>query len=113
MRKLPGKKIAEIDPEEFYDFTEVRPQTRVNRRGERVIKWPRNDFYYSTPDDPERGLLLYIGTEPNLRWRPTPTSSPASPPAIRSSSSSLLVRCLTPFPIPASPVLRAALAPLS
>ena len=69
VRKLPAKKIAEIDPEEFYDFTEVRPQTRVNRKGERIIRWPRNDFYRFTPDDPERGLLLYIGTEPNLRWR--------------------------------------------
>lgn len=69
VRKLPAKKIAEIDPEEFFDFTIVRPQTRVNRRGERVIRWPRNDFYSYSPDKTEQGLLLYIGTEPNLRWK--------------------------------------------
>ena len=69
VRKLPAKKFAEIDPEEFYDFTVVRPQTRVNRKGERRIKWPTNDFYYFAPEQESRGMILYVGTEPNLRWR--------------------------------------------
>ena len=69
VRKLPAKKIAEIDPEEFFDFTVVRPQTRVNRRGERIIRWPRNDFYYYPPDESQSGILLYVGTEPNLKWK--------------------------------------------
>ena len=69
VRKLPAKKIAEIDPEEFFDFTVVRPQTRVNRRGERIIRWPRNDFYYYPPDESQSGILLYVGTEANLKWR--------------------------------------------
>ena len=69
VRKLPAKKFAEIDPEEFYDFTVVRPQTRVNRRGERIIRWPTNDFYYYEPEDQSPGIVLYVGTEPNLRWR--------------------------------------------
>ncbi len=69
-RKLPAKKFAEIDPEEFYDFTVTRPHTRVNRRGQRVIRWPRNDFYrYVDEQDSSRNLLLFVGTEPNLRWR--------------------------------------------
>ena len=69
VRKLPAKRFAEIDPEEFYDFTVVRPQTRMNRRGERRIKWPGNDFFYFAPKQESRGLILFIGTEPNLRWR--------------------------------------------
>ncbi len=69
VRKLPARKFAEIDPEEFYDFTVVRPQTRINRRGERVIRWPSNEFYYYAPQDESRGILLFVGTEPNLRWR--------------------------------------------
>lgn len=69
VRKLPAKKFAEIDPEEFYDFTSVRPQTRINRRGERVIRWPTNDFYHYAPEDESRGLIVYVGTEPNLRWK--------------------------------------------
>ena len=69
VRKLPAKKFAEIDPEEFYDFTVTRPHTRVNRYGKRIIRWPRNDFYCFTDDDESKNLLLFIGTEPNLRWR--------------------------------------------
>ena len=70
VRKLPTTKIVEIDPEEYYDFTVNRPQTRVNRQKERTIRWPCNEFYSYIPEnDPENGLLLYVGTEPNLKWR--------------------------------------------
>ena len=70
VRKLPARKFAEIDPEEFYDFTVTRPRTLINRRGQRVIRWPRNSFYYHRdPLDESRNLLLFVGTEPNLRWR--------------------------------------------
>ena len=41
----------------------------MNRTGKRTIRWPRNDFYYHKPEEASRGLLLYVGTEPNLRWR--------------------------------------------
>ena len=69
VRKLPAKKFAEIDPEEFYDFTVVRPQTRTNRRGDRILRWPQNDLYYYAPEEESRRLILFIGTEPNLKWR--------------------------------------------
>ena len=70
VRKLTGTKIAEIDPEEYYDFTVNRPQTRMNRKKERILKWPSNEFYQFIPeDDPDNNLLLYVGTEPNLKWR--------------------------------------------
>lgn len=69
VRKLRAKRFAEIDPEEFYDFTHVRPQSRVNRRGERVTRWPQNDLFYYSPSDDSRALLLFVGTEPNLKWR--------------------------------------------
>ena len=69
VKNLPAEKFAEIDPEEFYDFTEVRPYTRLDDNGERIVTWPTNDFYYYAPEDESRRLILYVGTEPNLRWR--------------------------------------------
>lgn len=70
VRKLPTKKIVEIDPENYYDFTVTRPQTRMNRKQERILKWPCNEFYSYVPEsNPENGVLLYVGTEPNLKWR--------------------------------------------
>ncbi len=69
VRRLPAKKFAEIDPEEFFDFTLVRPQTTINRQGQRVTKWPSNEFFYWSRGDGSDGLLICIGTEPNLKWK--------------------------------------------
>jgi len=34
------------------------------------LYWPANDFYHNVPDgDASRGLVIYLGTEPSLRWR--------------------------------------------
>lgn len=68
-RRLPAKKFAAIDPEEFFDFTMRRPMVRFNREGERVIRWPINDFYFWVREGQSDGILLYEGTEPNLKWR--------------------------------------------
>ncbi|NCZ69356.1 MAG: PAC2 family protein [Actinobacteria bacterium] len=35
--------IATIDPDPFYDFTQVRPEARFDDDGEREIVWPTND----------------------------------------------------------------------
>ena len=69
LEKLPAKKFAEIDPEEFYDFSVVRPEVYLDEEGERAIRWPSNEMYYYAPEDESGGFVLYVGTEPNLRWR--------------------------------------------
>jgi len=66
--KLPATKFAEIDPEEFYDFSTERPHTRLNEQQQRILTWPANDFYYAG-EGGSNGLLLCVGTEPNLKWR--------------------------------------------
>lgn len=69
IRKLSAKKFAEIDPEEFYIFTRVRPATSVNERGERILRWPTNEFFYAPSEGVRQDLLLFVGVEPHLRWR--------------------------------------------
>lgn len=39
--------FASIDPDEFYDFTQVRPYTRPIGDYGRVITWTPNNFYYA------------------------------------------------------------------
>ena len=68
-RTLETRKVAEISPEEFYDFTSTRPQTLLDDKGERYISWPSNDFHAYVPDDDSPGLLLLSGVEPNLKWK--------------------------------------------
>lgn len=60
--------LAEIDPEDFFDFTTVRPTVRLNG-DERVIEWPENRIYLARPEGAERDLLILAGVEPSLRWR--------------------------------------------
>lgn len=59
-------RIAEIEAEEFYDFTQLRPTVRWEGE-ERVIDWPDNAFYYHRVGD--RDLLIFNGVEPHLRWK--------------------------------------------
>ena len=67
-RTLAAEKIASIDPEEFYDFQAVRPEVRLVDGMTREINWPANEFWASRGHS-GHDLLLFVGTEPNLRWR--------------------------------------------
>src|SRR5256885_12752605 len=61
--------IAEIDPEEFYDLTEVRPMIGLTAEGSRSLTWPENVFYGHHLEESERDIVLFLGIEPQLRWR--------------------------------------------
>jgi proteasome assembly chaperone (PAC2) family protein len=61
--------VAELDPEEFFDFTESRPEVRLDDDGRRVIDWPENRFLAGTVPGTERDVVILDGTEPQLRWR--------------------------------------------
>lgn len=61
--------VARIDPEEYYDFTAVRPTVRLSEGLSRVIDWPENSLQAAQIAGTERDLLLFQGVEPSLRWR--------------------------------------------
>ncbi|MCZ6873213.1 MAG: PAC2 family protein [bacterium] len=69
VRRLSAPRLASIDPEAFFEFTEVRPFVRRTADGNRTIRWPRSDFFMWQPPDGQEGLLLFRGMEPNLRWQ--------------------------------------------
>lgn len=71
LRQLQGKKFAEIDPEEFYDFSQERPRSSRTRDGRRRVHWPANDFSYwkAQGDAAIPGVMFFVGIEPNLKWR--------------------------------------------
>jgi proteasome assembly chaperone (PAC2) family protein len=66
---LDADLIAQVDPEEFFDFQANRPTIRLTEGQTREIEWPGNVLLAATPLGAERDLLLLAGTEPNLRWR--------------------------------------------
>ncbi len=80
--------LAEIDADDFYDFTVRRPEViqrplAQGARGtagdgepqsltppprERVILWPHTEFRYGSIDE-SRELVTGLGVEPHLQWR--------------------------------------------
>jgi hypothetical protein len=63
-----GEPFASIEAEEFFDFTQRRPQVRLTDDLSREIVWPGNRFLAATTRE-GRDVVIMIGTEPHLRWR--------------------------------------------
>ena len=65
---LRGVPLADIDPDDYYDFTVLRPSVQYQAGSSGPIVWPSNDFRYGVT---EEGLELItgLGIEPHMRWR--------------------------------------------
>jgi proteasome assembly chaperone (PAC2) family protein len=69
VRDLSAARLAWIDPEEFFVFTQERPEVRLRPDEDREILWPRSEFFAWLPEDGRDGILLFCGPEPHQRWR--------------------------------------------
>lgn len=61
--------FADLDPEEFYDFTVVRPQVRLIDGVTREIEWRTTRFTAVSPSGSDHDVILVHGIEPNNKWR--------------------------------------------
>jgi proteasome assembly chaperone (PAC2) family protein len=66
---LDAELVAQVDPEEFFDFQATRPTITLTEGQIRNIEWPQNYIYAARVPTADRDLVLLDGTEPNLRWR--------------------------------------------
>ncbi len=64
-----AREVAGIDPEDFYDFTAVRPTVKLTEGSTREIEWPENLFSVAPVPGAEGDLVMLQGVEPSLRWR--------------------------------------------
>lgn len=70
-----AERFASIDPEEFYDFTETRPQVRLVDGRTRSLEWPEVELLAARippapgSETPGRDVIFVRGMEPQLRWR--------------------------------------------
>lgn len=60
--------VADIDPEEFFDFTTTRPEVAIGDDGERRIDWPSTEVLAGSVDG-AGDVIVVVGHEPQLRWR--------------------------------------------
>jgi len=66
---LDAELVAQVDPEEFFDFQTTRPTISLSDGVARHIEWPQNNLYAARVPAADRDIVLLDGTEPNLRWR--------------------------------------------
>ncbi|HEY4036604.1 MAG TPA: PAC2 family protein [Ktedonobacteraceae bacterium] len=64
-----SQKIAEIEAEDFFVFTETRPTIKFGDGVQRTIVWPSNQFLAQHMEDLERDVILFTGVEPQLKWK--------------------------------------------
>jgi proteasome assembly chaperone (PAC2) family protein len=64
--------FARLDPEDFFDFQVTRPVVKLADGVSRVIEWPSCEFSFGRAGG--RDVVVFIGIEPNVRWRTFATS---------------------------------------
>src|SRR5262249_19291160 len=68
-KDLQAPRLARIDAEDLFVFTQERPEVRMRSDGGRDIHWPRSEFFASRPATERDGVLLFCGPEPHQRWQ--------------------------------------------
>ncbi len=63
------RQIAEIDPEDYYDYQVNRPYITLEHDGVRHLTWPTTRVFVARLPLPVRDVVIIQGIEPNMRWR--------------------------------------------
>lgn len=69
VRTWAAQEFADVDPEEFFDFTVSRPRIRRAEGLARRLEWPATTMSAAAVPGRRRDVVLVRGTEPGLRWR--------------------------------------------
>ncbi len=64
-----ARPFASIDAEEFFDFSEVRPQVRLSGGVTREVLWPHTEILAAPVPGSANDAVMIVGIEPQLRWR--------------------------------------------
>src|SRR5207248_4008133 len=71
---LRAAPLATWDSDDYYDFGELRPVSRVMPPRDRTLIWPQADIWVvrEVPgggEAPSRSLILFLAHEPRLKWK--------------------------------------------
>lgn len=61
--------LAELEPDDYYDFQVIRPTVRMVDGVTRRVDWPTTRLSVCRPESLDRDVVLVQGPEPNMRWR--------------------------------------------
>ncbi len=69
VRKLEARRFAEINPDEFYNFPELRPTVTVEGGVITSVRLPRSSFFFWQGGLVQRDLIFVHGVEPHHYWQ--------------------------------------------
>ena len=61
--------IADVDPEDFYDFQVNRPVVTIDDSEIRSITWPSTQVFGMAIPSMDRDLVIVTGVEPSMKWK--------------------------------------------
>lgn len=61
--------FAELDPDDFYDFQQVRPVLHIDNGTNSDLLWPSPTLFLLSSPEIDRDILMFRAFEPNYRWR--------------------------------------------
>ncbi|MEW2499589.1 PAC2 family protein [Amycolatopsis sp. CA-161197] len=61
--------LAELEPDDYYDFQVSRPTISMVDGVTRQVEWPTTRLSICRPEGLDRDVVLVQGPEPNMRWR--------------------------------------------
>lgn len=67
-RQWRTKPFAELDPEEYFDFTVTRPLVHFDNEGQRRLTWPANRLSAGRVPGTSTDVVILEGVEPHFRW---------------------------------------------
>ena len=62
-------RFGEIEGEDFFLYTETRPTIQFSKGELRKVGWPGGRFFAHTDPQMDHDIVLYLGPEPQLRWK--------------------------------------------
>jgi proteasome assembly chaperone (PAC2) family protein len=68
--RLGARRVAAIDPENFYDFQATRPLVDLtSEEKSNTIVWPEVEILAARMPEGRHDVVLVAGAEPSMRWR--------------------------------------------
>lgn len=62
-------RFGEIEGEDFFLYTETRPTIQFSKGELRKLSWPGGRFFAHRDPQMPHDIVLYLGPEPQLRWK--------------------------------------------
>ena len=61
--------IAEVDPEDFYDFQVNRPMVYIDDSSIRTLTWPGTQVFGLRTPELDHDFVVVRGVEPSMKWK--------------------------------------------